>query len=185
MLTLMLTNVNIATSVFSGVKTMPADIDISTHLNIRIDPKVRYLTEIAARAKSMTLTEYIETALQDSFKNVSIDPIEGFDEEPEVSELTPAQRIEKLKSREHKISNPLSEVSDNLWSDHPLVRIQLLAAHLAHLMSEPDQKIWDYLFTRHDLKTKDGKFNRKLIAEQWPQIKAAALAEPKTKGKVK
>lgn len=170
---------------------MPADIDISTHLNIRIDPKVRYLTEIAARAKSiardgqMTLTEYIEAALKDSFKSVSIDPIEGLDEEPEVSELTPAERIEKLKNRERKVSNPLSEVGDNLWSDHPLVRIQLLVSHLPHLMSEDDKKIWAYLFTRHDLKTKDGKFNRKLIAEQWPQIKAAAFAEPKTKGKVK
>ncbi len=66
---------------------MPIDMELPTHLNMRIDPKLRYITELAARARSMTLTEYIAAALQDSFKNVSINPFAEDDEEPNYTNL--------------------------------------------------------------------------------------------------
>jgi hypothetical protein len=166
---------------------MSIDLEIPTHLNIRIDPKLRYFIELAARAKrkDVSLTDYIESALWESLKTVSIDPLPGFDEEPEVRELSPAERLEKLKRREKTISNPLFEVTDQLWSEYPLKRLELLATYAEHLMSEEDRTIWKSLFTRKELKTKEGKLNHKQIHIDWVHIKKAALAESKAKAKGK
>lgn len=162
---------------------MSIDLEIPTHLNIRIDPKLRYLIELAARAKGkdVSLTDYIESALWESFKRVSIDPLPGFDEELEVRELSPAERLEKLKRRKETTSNPLFEVADQLWSEYPLKRLELLATYAEHLMSEDDHAIWNYLFTRKELKTREGKLNHKQIHLNWAHIKKAALTESKTK----
>lgn len=161
---------------------MPADTQIPTHLNMRIDPKVRYLTELAARANSMSLTDYIESALQESFKRVSVDQFPELSEEPNVYELSPVERQERFRKRQTTIANPLSEVGDRLWSEHPFVRLQLLAVSgLDHLMGE-EKRVWDYLFTRRELKTPDGKLKTKLILQQWDSIKRDALAQPKKKG---
>jgi len=157
---------------------MPVDSEIPTHLNMRIDPKLRYLTELAARARSMSLTEYIEDALQASFKNVSIDPIAGFDEEPEVYELSPAERREKFRRRQDEVLHPLSEVADRLWSEHLIGRLQLLAsAGLEHLMSEQDKHIWRHIFSRSSYKTKDGRLDLKVIEKEWTKIKFAAMTD--------
>jgi hypothetical protein len=156
---------------------MPADIEIASHFNMRIDPQLRYLTEIAAKTKSMTVSQYIEAVLWDSFKNVSLDDF-ALEDEPIQKGLSPAQRFSRLRDR--PVVSPLSEVTDQLWSEHPLIRIQLLAVHFEHLMTDDQKKIWNYLFTREDLK-KDGKFDRKLVAERWTQIKAAALSDSKAK----
>jgi hypothetical protein len=154
--------------------------DLPTHINIRLDSKIRYITEIAARARFMSLTEYAEAALASSFKSVSVDLFELLDLEAESHNLSQDDRLEKLKNRSRHVSNPLSEVMDSLWSEHAIVRLQLLAGHLEHLMSEEDRSIWSYLFTRGDLAQRSGDstytLNRELITEQWSTIKLAALS---------
>lgn len=164
---------------------MPIDTEIPTHLNMRIAPQLRYLTELAARARGKSLTEYIEAALLESFKRVNVDPLPGWNEEPEVRELSPAERLEKLKKRKEIVSNPLSELADQLWSEFPLTRLQLLATYAEHLMGEEDRIVWRYIVSRKELKSKDGKLNQKKIHAEWGSIKNAALAESKTKAKVK
>jgi hypothetical protein len=143
---------------------------------MRIDPKLRYLTDLAARARNVSLTEYIEEVLWESFKRVSIDQFPELNEEPNSRELSRAELLEKFKKRSAVVTNPLSDVSDGLWSEHPFVRLQLLAVSgLDHLMSHEDNALWEYIVSRRDLKSKDGKLNHKLISEQWAQIKADAL----------
>jgi hypothetical protein len=165
---------------------MPADSDIPTHLNIRLDPKLRYLAEIACQAENMNLTEYVENALRDSFKNVSVDRFPELSEEPDNRELSPAERLEKFKKRATIVLNPLSDVADGLWSEYPSIRLQLLAVSgLDHLMSEKDKLLWDYLFSRKDLKLADGKLNHKLILSRWEQIKQDAMDANKKKGRSK
>jgi hypothetical protein len=155
---------------------MPVNNEIPTHLNIRLDPKLRYLTELAARARGVTLTAYIESALEDSFNKVSMAPITGWDEEPEVRELSIAERIEKFKARSLTVSSPLSEFAIGLWSEHPWIRIQALAMVFSHLMSEDECKVWDYVNSRPEFKMSNGRLNGKVILERWPQIKVAALS---------
>lgn len=155
---------------------MAIDLEIPTHLNMRIDPRLRYLTEIAARARRMSLTEYIEDALRQSFKNVSVDEFPELSEEPEVYELSPAQRQEKFRKRRDTVSNPLSEIADRLWSENPLVRLQLLAlSGFDHLMSDRDKGLWKHLFRAY--LTKDGKLNLKLIEKDWVKISFATLSD--------
>lgn len=152
---------------------MPIENSIPSHLNMRISPRLRYLTELAARARNESLTEYIENALEESFKKVSVDEFPEFSEEPDVYELSPAQRREKFRKRREEVIHPLSEVADHLWSDHPIVRIQLLAlSGLNHLMSEEDRHLWNHIFTRY--KGTDGRLDLKRIEKDWAKIKFAA-----------
>ncbi|WP_263355275.1 hypothetical protein [Acidicapsa acidisoli] len=160
---------------------MPVNNDIPTHLNIRLDPKLRYITELAARARGVTITAYVESALQDSFNKVSVNPMAAWNEEPEVRELSFAERMEKFKARSLTVSDPLSDFATALWSEHPWIRLQTLARSFDHLLSDDDRKIWDYVLSRRELKTADGKLNGKLILERWQQIKVDALTSAKSK----
>jgi hypothetical protein len=158
--------------------------EIPTHLNIRIDPKLRYLTEVAARARHMSLTEYIEDALKQSFNKVSVDEFPELGKEPEVYELSPMQRQEKFRKRRDLVSNPLAEVADRLWSEHPIVRLQLLAlSGFEHLMSDEDKRLWKHIYG-HGYLMKDGQLDLKLVEKDWVKIRFAALHDArKTKEK--
>ena len=165
---------------------MPVKNDIPTHLNMRIDPKLRYLLDLASRARGISLTEYIEEALKDSFKRVSLDQYPELSEEPEVYDLSPAERREKFRRRQEAVPNPLSEIADRLWSERPVVRLQLLAVSgFDHLMSDDDRRLWNHIVSRKNLRTKDGKLDLKLIEEKWKQIQFGSLhdaIEAKKKG---
>jgi uncharacterized protein (DUF1778 family) len=160
---------------------MSIDREIPTHLNMRIDPKLRYLAELAARATRKSMTDYIEAAIWESFKTVDLARFPEMDEEPNVREVSPQERLEMLKNRDAKVAQPLSDFADRLWSEHPFQRLQLVMLFAEHLKSEEDETIWKYLFTRKDLKTKDGKLKNNLIHETWDQIKREALIASRVK----
>ena len=53
----------------------PEQIGIPEMLGVRLEPKLRYLAELAARVRPVrqsTLTAYVEWALTESFKNVTL-----------------------------------------------------------------------------------------------------------------
>ena len=126
----------------------------------------------------MSLTQYIETALEDSFKRVSVDQFPELDEEANVYELSHAERQEKFRKRQDEVRHPQSEVADRLWSEHPIVRLQLLAiSGLDHLMSEEDKHIWHHIISRSSCKTKDGKLDLKAIQRDWTKIKFCAMTD--------
>ena len=157
---------------------MPIENDISSHLNVRIEPRLRYLTELAARARNMNLTEYIEAALEDSFSRVSADQYPELSEEAEVYELSPAERLEKFRKRQNEVRHPLSEVAHRLWSEHPIVRIQLLAVSgLDHLMSEQDKHVWKHIMNRSTYMAKDGRLDLKAIEKDWIKIRFMASTD--------
>ena len=148
---------------------MPIDAEIPTHLNMRIDPKLRYLADLAARARNMSLTDYIEEAIWESFRKVSLDQYPELSEAPEVYELSPTQRRDKFRKRQETVSNPLSEVGERLWADHPFTRIQLLVvAGLDHLLSAEQRRIWDHVFAAY---ATNGRLSTKRVIEKWDRIK--------------
>ena len=148
---------------------MSTDAEIPTHLNMRIDPKLRYLADLAARARNMSLTDYIEDAIWESFKKVSLDQYPELSEEPGVYELSPVQRREKFQKRKETVSNPLSELGERLWADHPFTRIQLLViAGFDHLLTNAERRIWDHVFATY---ATNGKLNTKRVIEKWDRIK--------------
>ena len=44
-------------------------------VTVRLDPKLRYLADLAARKHRRTLSSYIEWAIEDSLKNTVLDPV--------------------------------------------------------------------------------------------------------------
>lgn len=152
---------------------MSSDNEIPTHLNMRIDPKLRYLADLAARATGVNLTEYIEAAIRQSFAKVSLDqiPLPEMDEEPNYLGLSPAERRERFRKRAATVTNPLSEIGERLWSEHPFARIQLLVvAGFDHLLTADEQRLWDHAFAHY---AKDGKLSTKRVIENWSKIKFA------------
>ncbi len=154
---------------------MPIENNIPTHLNMRIAPRLRYLTELAASARKMSLTEYIETALEDSFKHVNVGLYPELPEEPNVYELSAVERQERFRKRQEEVRNPLSEFADRLWSEHPIVRIQLLAAAgLDHLMSEQDGHVWNHIRKSY---MKQGRIDLQAVEKEWTKIRFAATLD--------
>ena len=147
---------------------MPNDLEIPSHLNIRIEPKVRYLVELAARARGLSLTAYIESALMDSLRDVYLDGGHVND-----SLLT-------LEERQQQLAPPLdtfAHYADSLWSENPGKRLALRCV-LDHLMSEDEKAVWNYIMS-HDAYSTGTKSSRKpnhtAISENWLLLKAAAL----------
>jgi hypothetical protein len=152
---------------------MPVDIEISTHLNIRISAKVRYLAEIAARVKGVNLTDYVEATLMESFKNVY--PLG----EPHDIGMS-------LKERRDCLAAPvdsLSHYADALWDENPGVRLALRAASGAETLMREDERIVFNYILRQPAYAKNGKLNQRAIADHWHEIKTAALSEDLTRKK--
>jgi hypothetical protein len=175
-MTIMLTPVNIIEYIREMKITEPVDMEISSHLNMRIAPKVRYLTELAARARGVTMTEYIEAALQESFRSIYLE-----------GENDPNGNL-SLKERLERFSPPigsLAHYADALWDENPGKRLALRAL-LPPLMSPEERKVWDYIMD-HDAYSEKSGVGRKpkysAIAKDWPLIKKEAVrAKAKTKG---
>ena len=143
------------------------DLEISTHLNIRITAKVRYLAEIAARIEGVSLTDYVEAALMESFKNVY--PFG----EPYDLKTTPQQRREQAASP----VDSLSHYADGLWDDNPGVRLALRAAVDSDVLLREDERIVFDWILRSPKYAKNGKLDQRAIAADWHDIKTAALTK--------
>ncbi len=166
---------------------MQPDIEIPTHLNMRLDPKVRYLADLAARSRKLNLTDYIEDAIIESFKRFTLRK----PSEPEPMYVGKAGKLhidpidaeqERMKDEAMMVSN----IANDVWSENPFVRLQIRALSLPHLMTIDDKQLLSYIHTREDLKIKNEngyKFNREVIADNWEEIKAAAEKAAKKGGK--
>jgi hypothetical protein len=155
----------------------PREQDIPQNLLIRFDPKLRYLTELAAQVEGITLREYIEKAVWESFAQVSlrkpIEPEPLYGTGPDDAIAAPLQPSDPAVEREHS----LARNADSLWHDNPCARLEVLALARPHLLTKEDEQLWNYLHSRSDLKIKGGrgyKLDRTKIAAIWPQLKAAA-----------
>ena len=156
----------------------PREQDIPQNLTIRFDPKLRYLTELAARIKGVALRDYIEGAVLRSLSEVSLrtpdveEPLYGV--HPQHGLVTP-KRQNSEDDREHSVAAH----ADALWHDNPYARLEVIALSRPWLLTPEEEKLWKFLHSRDEVKIKaeDGegyRMDRKKIAEQWMQLKAAA-----------
>lgn len=130
---------------------------------VRLDPKLRYLAELAARKQRRTLSSFIEWSIEDSLGRLPIREWDG-------GEITFQERAEEL------------------WDVDEADRFAKLAFSFPELMTHDEQVMWKLVkengfFWR-------GKYNpewewvvqdRSLMAERlrehWPTIKAVAAGE--------
>lgn len=75
----------------------------SETVTVRLDPKLRYLAELAARRQRRTLSSYIEWAIEDSLKHLSLDAKVDHtsiaDEASELWDVDEADRFARLALR--------------------------------------------------------------------------------------
>lgn len=89
----------------------------SETITVRLDPKLRYLAELAARAQRRTLSSYIEWSIQISLKQVKIVSYANYDV-------------------------PISDVEESLWDVDESDRFVKLALHYPSLLTHEEQVLW-------------------------------------------
>jgi len=91
----------------------------SQTVGVRLDPKLRYLAELAARKQRRTLSSYIEWAIENSLKTITITD----------------------KSQENK-EESLDALKNNLWDVDEPDRVVRLALRCPDLLSFDEQIQW-------------------------------------------
>jgi uncharacterized protein (DUF1778 family) len=90
-------------------------------VTLRLDPRLRYLTDLAARSQRRTTSGFIEWAIEESLKEIILDPGNSEYGRPEVT---------------------LADESFSLWDVDEPDRLVLLAIKYPHLMTHEEQILW-------------------------------------------
>jgi hypothetical protein len=158
-------------------------------VTVRLEPRLRYLAEVAASALGMTLSAYVTWALQESFELVTLrvppkpEPFYGHDLNAVTMPDKPSEEEESAKNKAMSVAN----LADNLWSESEFVRLQSRFILARHTLSEEDQELLQYLHSRDDLKVRDSptadfyKLNREKINREWGAIRTAFANRPREK----
>ena len=119
-------------------------------VTVRLDPKLRYLAELAARKQRRTLSSFIEWAIEQSLESVSIKNV-----------------------KENEPSN-LSRIADSLWSVGPPERLLKLASKCPELLNYKEQRMWkliDEWGAFWDLDEKNNRrFRMELLNRLWGEL---------------
>ncbi|HNP51910.1 MAG TPA: hypothetical protein PKJ85_08955 [Nitrosomonas nitrosa] len=124
---------------------------------LRLDPKLKYLAEIAARKQRRSLANYVEWAIERTFDTVRLNGVDG---------------------------PTLSEASSRLWALDESDRLINLIKYYPDLMTYEEQLIWRTIREYSVYKTETEEFINfimeneiaySLIRDCWPQLKAYAL----------
>jgi uncharacterized protein (DUF1778 family) len=124
-------------------------------LAIRLDPRTRYMLELASRIQHRTLSSVVEWMINNSQKDIEID--------------------------EHR---SLASVQANLWDIDEPDRLVKLATQYPHLLNYEEQKIWKVI-VEHRFFWMDGNRDEvgaviPRIRENWELIKGVASGEVPT-----
>ncbi len=134
-------------------------------LTMRIDPKMKYLAGLAASIARLSLSSFIERALD--------------------------EKIQRAELWEGGVATKLSDVFPELWADHEADRFVLLADRLPGLLSEEQQVLWGVIQSRQDLwlqplsrglyNVSRATFNFKALRERWGELNAEAAKKREEK----
>lgn len=96
----------------------------SETVTVRLDPKLRYLAELAARKQRRTLSSYIEWAIEDSLKTVTLYQGNGY-------------------NGDHTMT--VADEATRLWDVDPAERFVRLAVFYPELLTHEEQELWKLL----------------------------------------
>ena len=125
----------------------------SKTVTVRLNPKLHYLAEIAARKQHRSLSSFIEWDVQESLTNVIL-----------------------KDNREDGANISLSEVAEQLWDvDEPDRLIKLATAH-PDLLNFNEQLQWKVIRENPEF-IKTGKYKPTHIRKHWESIKQRAAGD--------
>lgn len=93
----------------------------SETVTVRLDPKLRYLAELAARKQRRTLSSFIEWAVEDSLRQVQLHQGSGFGNDE---------------------SQSVADVAGALWDLDASDRLIKLAERYPDLLTYEEQRVW-------------------------------------------
>ena len=140
----------------------------SETVTIRLDPKMRYLAELASRVHRRTLSSYIELAIEASLAKVHLSPTGS--------------------------GTTLNDVADALWDIDEPDRFVNLAASYPNLFTHEEQRLWKLIRADGSLwhgslieqngeevwnwnPTRIGNLNRDSLRNKWDELRAVAREE--------
>lgn len=122
-------------------------------LTVRIDPRLNYLLEIAARLERRTKSSFAESVLEEAVGRV-LDQV----------------GISKLRCETK------GELAALLWHPEPWCRLQILAERFPDAMTVEDQEIWTFLKEVDvfwvDATTRERRLDALLLRDIWPVVQA-------------
>ena len=120
---------------------MTAAQELSAVINIRIDPRTRYLLELASRKQALGNSEIVRQALNIYFSTISLYEAEEFEEPFPGHELpTLEQRRARRTEAEAKLaSRSLADLAELLWFEDPVMRLRMLAGAFPRLVTEEER----------------------------------------------
>jgi predicted transcriptional regulator len=129
-------------------------------VGVRLDPRLRYLSEIAARRQRRTLSSFIEGALEDSLERITLRDMQG-------REKTIAQE------------------SGNLWDIDESDRFVYLAQHYPDMLTYDEQRVWKLVCENNYVmwaeREEDGTMHYEIaltrLREHWDNFCAVARGE--------
>lgn len=129
----------------------------SETVTVRLDPKLRYLAELASRKQRRTLSSYIEWAIEESLRYVSLDP-QG------ESESTVAIK------------------AVDLWDVDEADRFIKLAIIYPELLTHEEQLLWkvvkeEEIFWETNSRDQLNRFRYVLLRDCWEDAKKCAAGE--------
>lgn len=131
---------------------------------MRLDPKLKYLAEIAARQQRRSLANFIEWSIASALDKVSLD--EGLTVSKAVTKLWALDEPDRLMQLAEYFPDLLTYDEQLIW--------QLIQEH--RVFDENSLLIGDfYCVDQTDEVTKKGDIDRNLVRKCWPEIKAYAL----------
>jgi hypothetical protein len=157
------------------------ETELPERVSFRMDARLRYLAELAAHAQKITLTAFIENAVEASFAEVDID---------DPAHRTVPMVIDPVTGKIRR-GEPLTRITiaseiGNLWNRRdpgtPFDRMWCIAEHpagLEWLLTDEQQAILKHIHSseRYIVKTDQNSYsyNKPLIDQEWQQIKTDAL----------
>lgn len=140
-------------------------------VTLRLDPRLRYLTDLAARTQRRTTSGFIEWAIERALLEVVLRPSEGTGEPP----IT------------------LVDDSTLLWDVDEPDRFVKLAIYYPNLLTHDEQVLWKLISENTPLWTRirksngspyiaDGSMNYKMLREHWDILKAVAAGQADKSG---
>ena len=128
---------------------------------LRLDPRLKFLAEIAARKQRRSLANFVEWAIEEALKGVPLAELDNNGNGPTVA-----------------------NVATQLWALDEPDRLRNLATHYPELLSYDEQLVWRVICehstynsgTKRISRFADEKlFDAALVRACWPEIKAFAL----------
>lgn len=144
----------------------------SETVTVRLDPKLRYLAELAARKQRRTVSSFIEWAVEESLSHVNL-------------------REESGDSRDdYQRAISIAGMADGLWDIDEADRLAKLALQFPELLNHEEQVLWKLVREnglvwrgRYDAqdewtwKVEHGSLIFGRLREHWEKFKAVAEGE--------